>query len=53
MISVMTTLILLLIASLTLIAWSLYSTLHDGRSTRRPPTSHVEDPTFLSPAHRW
>ncbi len=52
MISVMTTLILILTASLVLIVWSLGSTLRDGQGSARPPRSHYEDPTFLSPARR-
>ncbi|MGA8256809.1 MAG: hypothetical protein WB767_09565 [Nocardioides sp.] len=50
----MTALIALL--ALFLLAWSLLSTLRstlgDDRGHRRPPASHYEDPTFLSPADR-
>ncbi|CAN5539883.1 hypothetical protein BH11ACT8_BH11ACT8_24100 [soil metagenome] len=52
MISAMTTVILILVLSTILAAWTLSSVRHDDRGHRAPPASHLQDPRFVAPARR-
>jgi len=52
MITAMTFLLILLAVAAILSADTVRRVITDGRGPQRPPVSHFEDPTFLSPSAR-